>query len=61
MHSRLIRRRIAFGQNLGKKMKRIELVIDPDALDRFTAAANDLNLSEFDVTEVRRTPHGDQP
>ena len=37
-------------------MKRIELVIEPDALDRFTEAAKGLNLSEFDVSEVRRPP-----
>jgi nitrogen regulatory protein P-II 1 len=35
-------------------MKRIELVIDLDTLDRFTEAAKALNLSAFDVTEVRR-------
>ena len=37
-------------------MKRIELVIDPGTLDRFRDAANALNLSDYDVTEVRRTP-----
>jgi nitrogen regulatory protein PII len=36
-------------------MKRIELVIDPVALDRFTEVAKELDLSDFDVTEVRRT------
>ena len=36
-------------------MKRIELVIDPGTFDRFRDAANDLNLSDYDVTEVRRT------
>jgi nitrogen regulatory protein PII len=36
-------------------MKRIELVIDPGTFDRFTEAAKNLNLSDFDVTEVRRT------
>ena len=36
-------------------MKRIELVIDPGTLDRFRDAAKDLNLSDYDVTEVRRT------
>src|SRR5271156_441806 len=36
-------------------MKRIELVIDPVALDRFTEAAKELDVSDFDVTEVRRT------
>ena len=36
-------------------MKRIELMIDPGTLDRFRDAANDLNLSDYDVTEVRRT------
>jgi len=36
-------------------MKRIELVINPGTLDRFTEAAKGLNLSDFDVTEVRRT------
>jgi nitrogen regulatory protein PII len=36
-------------------MKRIELVIEPGTLDRFRDAANALNLSDYDVTEVRRT------
>lgn len=36
-------------------MKRIELVIDPGALDRFREAAEALNVSDYDVTEVRRT------
>jgi nitrogen regulatory protein P-II 1 len=36
-------------------MKRIELVIDPGTLDLFRDAAKDLNLTDFDVTEVRRT------
>ena len=36
-------------------MKRIEFVIEPSALDRFTEAAEVLNLSHFEVTEVRRT------
>jgi nitrogen regulatory protein PII len=36
-------------------MKRIELVIKPAALDSFTETAAGLNLSDFDVTEVRRT------
>lgn len=36
-------------------MKRIELVIDPSALDRFIEAARMMNLSDFDVTEVRRS------
>jgi nitrogen regulatory protein PII len=35
-------------------MKRIELVIEPSALDRFTEAARAMNLSDFDVVEVRR-------
>ncbi len=46
--------RIAGRPNM--KMKRIELVIDPCTLDRFTEAAEGLNLSDFDLTEVRRTP-----
>ncbi len=37
-------------------MKRIELVIEPSALDRFTEAARVMSLSDFDVTEVRRAP-----
>jgi len=41
---------------MSANMKRIELVIDLDTLDRFTEAAEGLNLSDFDVTEVRRTP-----
>jgi nitrogen regulatory protein PII len=36
-------------------MKRIELVIDPGTLDLFRDAASDLNLTDYDVTEVRRT------
>jgi nitrogen regulatory protein PII len=36
-------------------MKRIELVIDPNTLDLFRAAAKGLDLSDFEVTEVRRT------
>ena len=36
-------------------MKRIELVIDPGTLNRFREAAKGLNLSDYDVTEVRRT------
>ena len=43
------------GQTRVLKMKRIELVIDPGTLDRFRDAAKDLNLSDYDVTEVRRT------
>ncbi|MGD0075560.1 MAG: P-II family nitrogen regulator [Candidatus Binataceae bacterium] len=35
-------------------MKRIELVIEPSALDCFIEAARAMNLSDFDVTEVRR-------
>jgi nitrogen regulatory protein PII len=41
---------------LRKVMKRIELVIEPSALDRFTEAARAMNLSDFDVLEVRRFP-----
>jgi len=37
-------------------MKRIELVIEPAALGRLTEAADALELSEFDVTEVQCTP-----
>jgi len=37
-------------------MKRIELVIEPAALDRFTEAARAMSLSDFDVMEVRRFP-----
>ena len=36
-------------------MKRIELVIHPNTFDSFRDAAKDLNLSDYDVTEVRRT------
>jgi nitrogen regulatory protein PII len=36
-------------------MKRIELVIDPNTIDRFRDVAKDLDLFDFDVTEVRRT------
>jgi nitrogen regulatory protein PII len=35
-------------------MKRIELVIEPSALDRFIKAAHAMNVSDFDVIEVRR-------
>ena len=37
-------------------MKKIELVIEPAALDRLTKSADGLNLSELHVTEVHRTP-----
>jgi nitrogen regulatory protein PII len=43
------------GQTRVLKMKRIELVIDPGTLDRFREAAKGLDLSDFEVTEVRRT------
>jgi nitrogen regulatory protein P-II 1 len=36
-------------------MERIELVIDPGTLDLFRDAAKNLNLTDYDVTEVRRT------
>lgn len=45
---------------LGEVMKRIELVIEPSALDRFIEAAGAMNLSDFDVTEVRRPPSHDR-
>ena len=35
-------------------MKRIELVIEPSALECFIEVAKGLNLPDFDVTEVRR-------
>jgi nitrogen regulatory protein PII len=41
---------------LRRVMKRIELIIEPSTLDRFTEAARAMNLSDFDVTEVRRFP-----
>jgi hypothetical protein len=34
------------------KMKTIELLINPCTLDRCTEVAKDLDLSDFDVTEV---------
>jgi nitrogen regulatory protein PII len=37
-------------------MKRIELVIEHSALDSFIEVARAMNLSDFDVTEVRRSP-----
>jgi nitrogen regulatory protein PII len=43
------------GQTGVLEMKRIELVIDRGTLDRFTNSAKDLNLSDYEVTEVRRT------
>jgi nitrogen regulatory protein P-II 1 len=36
-------------------MKRIELIIDPGTLDRFRDAAEALKVTDYDVTEVRRT------
>jgi nitrogen regulatory protein PII len=48
--------RLPAGAKLSEKMKRIELVIEPSALDRFSETAHTLNLADFDVTEVRRTP-----
>jgi nitrogen regulatory protein PII len=36
-------------------MKRIELVIDPGTLARFRDAAIAFNVTDYDVTEVRRT------
>jgi nitrogen regulatory protein PII len=35
-------------------MKRIELVVEPSALECFIETARGLNLPDFDVTEVRR-------
>ena len=43
-----------------KIMKRIELVIEPSGLDSFAEAARAMNLSDFDVTEVRRFPLRDR-
>jgi nitrogen regulatory protein PII len=37
-------------------MKRLEFVIETAALGRFTEIAHALNLHEFDVAEVHRTP-----
>jgi nitrogen regulatory protein P-II 1 len=37
-------------------MKRIELVIEPAALGRLKETANEIDVPEFDVTEVRCTP-----
>lgn len=45
---------------LGEVMKRIELVIEPSALGRFIETARAMNLSDFDVTEVRRSPSRDR-
>jgi nitrogen regulatory protein PII len=45
---------------LGKKMKRIELIIESSSLERFVEAARAMNLSDFDVTEVRRSPSHDR-
>ena len=42
--------------NLGEEMKKIELLIEPAAFDRFTESLEGLNLSELHVTEVHRTP-----
>jgi nitrogen regulatory protein PII len=46
--------------SLGEVMKRIELVIEPSALGRFIETARAMNLSDFDVTEVRRSPSRDR-
>src|ERR1700733_1537511 len=45
---------------LRRVMKRIELVIEPSALDRFTEAARAMSLSDFDVMEVRGFPSKDR-
>ena len=37
-------------------MKRIELIIEPSALGHFSEAARKMNLTDFDLTEVRRFP-----
>lgn len=37
-------------------MKKIELLIEPGALDRLTESAEGLSLSKLHVTEVQRTP-----
>jgi nitrogen regulatory protein PII len=41
-------------------MKRIELILEPSALDRFIETTRAMNLSDFDVTEVRRSPTHDR-
>jgi nitrogen regulatory protein PII len=41
-------------------MKRIELVIEPSALDCFIEAAQVMNLADFDITEVRRPSSQDR-
>lgn len=41
-------------------MKRIELILEPSALDRFIEAARTMSLSDFDITEVRRSPSHDR-
>jgi nitrogen regulatory protein PII len=41
-------------------MKRIELIIESSSLERFVEAARAMNLSDFDVTEVRRSPSHDR-
>jgi len=41
-------------------MKRIELIIESSTLGRFLEAARAMNLSDFDVTEVRRSPSHDR-
>jgi nitrogen regulatory protein PII len=41
-------------------MKRIELVIKPSELERFAETARAMNLSDFDVVEVRRFPLRDR-
>ena len=46
------------GAPLVQKVKRVEPIIDPAALDRVTESAQALKLSEFDVTEVRSTRIG---
>jgi nitrogen regulatory protein PII len=60
--SRAVEMATASSKNFGveKVMKRIELVMEPSALDRFTEAARAMNLSDFDVIEVRRFPSRDR-
>ena len=41
-------------------MRRIEFVIEPSKLDSFAEVARAMNLSDFDVTEVRRFPLRDR-
>ena len=55
LHAKTLQMALEHRPTLIAEMKRIELVIEPSAFDRFSQVAKGLNLSDFDVTQVRRT------